>query len=231
MTSILQAVFDGAGGALGAAMLPLWPAFVAWAAATLRDEWGDADAPPPGSIARLAGSAALFALAFGLGFAALNAGDGLLIRQARAFTLVAGAFIAANGLHVLGAAPIPGLRRAARAPAWRIPANFTVALFAGFACAFGWTPIPGPGLAAAAGASGLALATYGIFLSWPAWLAIAVAYVVLARRAPLGAAALHRMETIAGLVLIATGVLIAAGFLAELGFYLDERLAFLTHFG
>jgi cytochrome c-type biogenesis protein len=231
MTSILQAIGDGLGGALGAAMLPLWPAFVAWAAATLRDEWGDADAPPPGAVARLAASAALFALAFGLSFAALNAGDGLLIRQARGFTLLAGAIVAAYGLHILGAAPIPGLRRAARAPAWRVPAKFIASLCAGFALAFGWTPIPGPGLAAAADASRLALATYGVFLCWPVWLAIVLVYIGLARKSPVAPAALHRLEAIAGLVLIATGVLIAAGFLAEFGFALDERLAFLAHFG
>jgi cytochrome c-type biogenesis protein len=231
MTSILQAMADGLGGALGAAMLPLWPAFIAWAAASLRDEWGDADSAPPGAIARLAASLAMFALAFGLSFAALNAGDGVLIRQARGFTLLAGAIIAAYGLHALGAAPIPGLRRAARAPVWRVPAKVIAALCLGFAFAFGWTPIPGPGLAAAAAASSLALATYGVFLSWPAWLAGAIAYVILARQSPLGPAALHRLEAVAGLVLIATGVLIAAGFLAEFGFGLDERLAFLTHFG
>ncbi len=231
MTSILQAIGDGSGGALGAAMLPLWPAFIAWAAAISRDEWGDADGAPPGAIARLAASVVLFALAFGLGFGALNAGDGVLIRKAHAFTLLAGAIIVAYGMHALGAAPIPGLRRAARAPVWRIPAKFIAALSVGFAFAFGWTPIPGPGLAAAADASGLALATYGVFLSWPAWVACAVAYVVLARHAALGPSALHRLEAIAGLVLIATGVLIAAGFLAEFGFALDERLAFLAHFG
>lgn len=231
MTSILQAVADGLGGALGAAMLPLWPAFIAWAAANLRDEWGDADGAPPSAAARLAASAALFALAFGFGFAALNAGDGVLIRQAHGFTLLAGAIITAYGLHALGAAPIPGLRRAARAPVWRVPAKFIAATCVGFAFAFGWSPIPGPGLAAAASASPLALATYGVFLSWPAWLAIATAYFILTRQSPLGQTALHRLEAIAGLVLIATGVLIAAGFLAEFGFYLDERLAFLTHFG
>lgn len=231
MTEILEAVLDGLGGALGAAMLPLWPAFAAWAAAILRDEWSDADGAPPGAVARLAAAAALFGLAFGLSFAALNAGDGVLIRHARAFTLLAGAVIAAFGLHVLGAAPIPGLRRAARAPVWRVPANFVAALCVGFAFAFGWTPIPGPGLAAAAGAAPLALATYGIFLSWPAWLAVLLGYVVLARKSPVIPAALHRLEAIAGLVLIATGVLIAAGFLAEFGFALDERIAFLARFG
>lgn len=231
MSSILQAIGDGTGGALGAAMLPLWPALIAWGVALVRDEWGDADGAPPGAIARLAASVAFFALAFGWSFAALNAGDGVLIRKAHAFTLLAGAIIVAYGMHALGAAPIPGLRRAARAPAWRMPANFIAAIFAGFALAFGWTPIPGPGLAAAAAASGLALATYGVFLSWPAWIAGAIAYVTLTRRAPPGPAAFHRLEAIAGLVLIATGVLIAAGFLAEFGFALDERLAFLTHFG
>ena len=112
-----------------------------------------------------------------------------------------------------------------------MPAKFIAAICVGFAFAFGWTPIPGPGLAAAAAASSVALTTYGVFLSWPAWLASAVAYVILARQSPLGPAALHRLEAVAGLVLIATGVLIAAGFLAEFGFALDERLAFLTHFG
>lgn len=231
MTSILQAVGDGLGGALGAAMLPLWPAFAAWGAATVRDEWGDADGAPPGSGGRMIAAVMLFALAFGLSFAALNAGEGLLIRQSHAFTLLAGAMIAAYGLHALGAAPIPGLRRAARAPVWRLPVKFIAASAVGFACAFGWTPIPGPGLAAAAGASGLALVTYGVFLSWPAWLAATLAYAIFARKTIAAPAALHRLEAIAGLVLIATGVLIAAGFLAELGFALDERLVFLAHFG
>jgi len=231
MSGILQAAFDGLGGAFGAAMLPLWPAFAAWAAAQTRDEWGDADSAPPGSVWRLAAATALFAVAFGLAFANLNSGDSILIRQSQGFTLLAGAAVAAYGLHALGAAPIPGLRRPARAPIWRVPVKFLAAACVGFAAAFGWTPIPGPGLAAAAGASTAALVIYGIGMTWPAWIAASIAYAALARKWVVGHAALHRLEAVVGLVLIATGVLIAAGFLAEFGFALDERLAFLAVFG
>lgn len=189
MIEIFQAFGTGLAGALGAPMLPLVPALLAWAYA----------ARTGGAIAAL-GVAASFAT----GFALLNAGPEGLVAYADLGAVVAGLAIAAYGLHAMGAIRVPAAR------------NWSPAL--GFAFAFGWAPMPGAALAAAAESGALALAAYGAGLAVFAWLAIPV----MGRVSRGNFSRQTTLAKIAGLTLFATGLAIAAGLFAEFGFALDE---------
>jgi cytochrome c biogenesis protein CcdA len=198
MIEIFQAFGTGLGGALGAPMLPLLPAFLAWAYAT-----------------RAGGARAAFGVAasFAAGFALLNGGPDGLVAYADFGAVVAGLAIAAFGLQALGALRVPNAR------------IWSPAL--GFALAFGWAPLPGPALAAAAESGTLALAAHGAGLAVFAWLAIPV----LGRVSRGNSSRQTTLSKIAGLTLFATGLAIAAGLFAELGFALDENFPALRVFG
>lgn len=146
MIEIFQAFGAGLTGALGAPMLPLLPAILAWAWATSRDgHW----LAPLGFVA-----------SFAAGFAGLNAGDGWLIGHADFGAVLAGLAIAAFGIDAMGALRVPGAK--------------TSAPFLGFAFAFGWAPLPSAALARAADFGPAALAAYGAGLAVFAWLAIPI---------------------------------------------------------
>jgi cytochrome c biogenesis protein CcdA len=146
MSEIIQAFGAGLTGALGAPMLPLLPAILAWAWASSRagNWWA-----PLGFVA-----------GFAAGFALLNARGGWLIEFADFGAVAAGLAIAAYGLHAMGAMRIPGTK------IW--------APFLGFAFAFGWAPLPSAALAKAAEFGPSALAAYGAGLAFFAWTSILI---------------------------------------------------------
>lgn len=203
MIEIPQAFGAGLTGALGASMLPLLPALLAWAWTASRA--GGAFAPFG------------FAASFAVGFAALNAGAGWIVDHADGGAIVAGLAIAAYGLHAMDAIRVPGAR--ASAP------------LLGFAFAFGWTPLPSAALADAAQFGALALAAYGAGLAVFAWLSNPILIRVsrgIFSRIP---ATAHHLARASGLVHFATGLAIAAGLFAEAGFALDENFPALRYLG
>jgi cytochrome c biogenesis protein CcdA len=202
MIETLHAFASGLTGALGAPMLPLLPALLAWA-------WAARDI---GWIA-----AAGFAASFGLGFAWLNAGSGWLVDNADFGAVLAGAAIAGFGLHAMRALSVPFAR--------------TAAPFLGLAFAFGWAPLPGAALARAAEFGAFATAAHGAGLAVFAWLASPILGSVLRDKLLRGFAFARRIEIAAGLALFATGLGIASGLFAEFGFALDEKFPALRRFG
>lgn len=203
MIQILQFFGAGLTGALGAPMLPLLPALLAWAWTASRD--GGALAPFG------------FAASFALGFALLNAGAGWLVDHADLGAILAGLGIAAYGLHAMNALRVLGARK------W--------SPLLGFAFAFGWTPLPSAALAGAAEFGALALAAYGAGLAVFAWLPNLVLIRVLrgiSSRVPGDA---RGLRIAAGMALFATGLTIAAGLFAEIGFALDEFFPALRSLG
>jgi cytochrome c biogenesis protein CcdA len=203
MIEFFQAFGAGLTGALGASMLPLLPALLAWAWTAARD--GNAFAAPG------------FAASFALGFALLNAGAGAVVDHADAGALLAGLAIAAYGLHAMGAIRVPGAR--ASAP------------LLGFAFAFGWTPLPSAALADAAQFGAVALAAYGAGLAVFAWLSSPVLIRVSRGNFSRFPAASPHLARISGLALFATGLAIAAGLFAEAGFALDGFFPALRYLG
>lgn len=203
MIEVFQSFGAGLTGALGASMLPLLPALLAWAWTAARD--GGALAAPG------------FAASFAAGFALLNAGAGVVVDNADFGAIAAGLAIAAYGLHAMDAIRVPGAR--ATAP------------LLGFAFAFGWAPLPSAALADAAQFGAFALAAYGAGLAVSAWLSNPVLIRIprgISSRVPGDA----RMQaSVAGLVLFATGLAIAAGLFAEAGFALDEKFPALRYLG
>jgi cytochrome c biogenesis protein CcdA len=206
MMHIFQAFGAGVTGAIGAPMLPLMPALIAWAWVAARDSAGP-----------VATTAIGFAASFALGFAALNAPDSALVAMADPGAVLAGIAIAAYGLHALGAVRVPGARLAA-APL-------------GFAFAFGWTPLPSAALAAAVDHGFAASAAYGAGAVFFAWLAIPILSGVLRGKSSRTDAPPRMIAKLAGMTLFATGLAIAGGFLAEAGFALDEYFPALRTLG
>lgn len=203
MIGTFQAFVSGLTGALGASMLPLLPALLAWAWTQSRDG---------GRYAPLG-----FVASFAVGFALLNAGAGWIVDHADVGAVVAGLAIAAYGLHAMDAIHVPGARMGSP--------------LLGFAFAFGWAPLPSRALAEAAEFGTIATAAYGAGLAIFAWLPSLVLIRVLRGIFSRVSGDARAHAIIAGLTLFATGLAIAAGLFAELGFALDENFPALRYVG
>ncbi|MBW3619022.1 MAG: cytochrome c biogenesis protein CcdA [Actinobacteria bacterium] len=196
--------------------LPLLPGYVSYVSGL--DDPGDAN----GRRAVWLG-AGLFSAGFVATFTAMGATASalgwFLASRADVLNVVAGAFIVAMGLVLLGVVRVPWLRRERRADLGSMARGPGGAMPLGVAFALGWTPCIGPVLAgilatAATEASiargaGL-LFVYGLGLAAPfLWLAHAVSrgrgkLSLLRRHAP-------RLEKVGGALLVVMGIAVATG--------------------
>jgi cytochrome c-type biogenesis protein len=168
-------------------------------------------------------AAALFVVGFSVVFTALGAGasvlGGALLRNRRVLEQVAGTFVIAMGLILLGALRIPFLYRERRFDMRSIRAGPFGAVPLGMAFALGWTPCIGPvlaGILTAAAATQTALR--GASLLFVYSLGLGVPFLLLAlgyARAGTALAWFRRhgrgIERLGGTVLLAMGLLMISG--------------------
>ena len=227
---------------LSPCVLPLVPAYLCFIAGTSLEQL-TADGVP----ADLGRRVFFAALAFVLGFASVfivmgasaSAINQLVFSHIDVISKVAGVVIFIFGLHFTGLVKIPLLYREVRFNPEEKPAGLFGAYAIGLAFAFGWTPCIGPVLATiltiAASRDDLGfgvslLSTYAAGLGLPFLLAALgmkpfMRFMFRFRRH------VHKVEIVAGVLMMGTGLLIFTGALNTLGFYLLEAFPFLASIG
>ena len=224
--SFIVAVGAGAASFLSACVLPLIPTYVTYLAG--------------GSVERLRGAGAtslraktmVNALAFVAGFSMVFVTMGLtasavgvlLSRHQPLLRRVAGAAIAAMGLHLMGVLRIPALHREARVPLVPRAPGLWGSLLLGVAFSAGWTPCVGPVLgsillyaatASSATTGALLLAAYSAGLAVPFLAAAGVVAFFSPAVARWGAAG-ARVTVASGALMVVAGVLLYFNLLARL---------------
>ena len=244
----LDISYAGAAGAgllsfLSPCVLPLVPAYLCFVAGTSLDRLIAADGVDPAITRRVFVSALAFVIGFSTVFiimgASASALNRLIVENIDIIGKVAGAVIIVFGLHYMGLLKIPLLYREARINTVERPTSILGAYVIGLAFAFGWTPCVGPILATiltvAASRDQLGfgvslLAVYALGLGIPFLLAaLAVkpfmAFMQKFRRH------LHKVEIVAGALLVVTGLLIFTNSLGQFSYYILEAFPWLAKFG
>lgn len=202
---------------LSPCVLPLVPGYVSFVSGFSGDELSEAELR---RAARALGRVLLFVAGFSLAFVLLgataSAAGQFLLQYRTTFNLLAGLFVIAMGLHLMGWIRVPVLYADRRVHLSRPPQGPLGALFVGMAFAFGWTPCVGPILGSILlyastagtvreGAALLFIYSLGLgvpFIATGLVLTRAVAVSGWARR--LG----NRLEVASGAVLAAVGLLL-----------------------
>lgn len=228
---------------LSPCVLPLVPAYLCFVAGTTLDRLVDGQQIDKAMTRRVFISALAFVIGFSTVFilmgASASALNRLIVENIDIIGKIAGAVIVVFGLHYMGLLKIPLLYREARINAVERPTNIVGAYVIGLAFAFGWTPCVGPILATiltvAASRDQLGygvtlLTTYALGLGIPFLLAaLAVkpfmAFLQRFKRH------LHKVEIVAGSLLVVTGVLIFTNSLGQFSYYLLEIFPWLAKFG
>ena len=244
----LDISYAGAAGAgllsfLSPCVLPLVPAYLCFVAGTSLDRLVAAEGMDPAMTRRVFVSALAFVIGFSTVFiimgASASALNRLILEHIDIIGKIAGAVIVLFGLHYMGLLKIPLLYREARINTVERPTSIIGAYVIGLAFAFGWTPCVGPILATiltvAASRDQLGfgvslLAVYALGLGIPFLLAaLAVkpfmSFMQKFRRH------LHKVEMVAGALLVATGILIFTNSLGELSAYILEAFPWLAQIG
>jgi len=130
---------------LSPCVLPLVPGYVSFVSGLSLDELR---AAAPGHAGRALGRAIFFVAGFSLAFVLLGATASVagqfLLQYRTTFNLLAGLFVIAMGLHLMGWIRVPALYADRRLQPNRPPQSPLGALMVGMAFAFGWTPCVGP---------------------------------------------------------------------------------------
>jgi cytochrome c-type biogenesis protein len=225
---------------LSPCVLPLVPPYLGYLGGTTIEQMTDKGGVDDTVWRRVVLASVLFVLGFTTVFVALGAGASVLgqwVQDHKAqLSIVAGLVIIGFGLHFLGLLRVPLLYREARFHTQAQGASLVGAYVMGLAFAFGWTPCIGPVLAAvlalaaseaSLGAGVRLLFVYSLGLGVPFILAAAaigpfVAFLKRFRKH------LGRVETVMGLLLVATGVLMLTGSLNWFGQWLIENVPILA---
>ncbi len=244
----LDISYAGAAGAglisfLSPCVLPLVPAYLCFVAGTTLDRLVNEDGVDPALTRRVFVSALAFVIGFSTVFIAMGASasalNRLIVENIEIIGKVAGAVIVLFGLHYMGLLKIPLLYREARITTAERPTSIIGAYVIGLAFAFGWTPCVGPILATiltvAASREQLGygislLAVYALGLGIPFLLA-ALAVKPFMRFMQKFRRHLHKVEIVAGSLLVITGILIFTNSLGQFSYYLLEVFPWLANFG
>ncbi|HEX6959500.1 MAG TPA: cytochrome c biogenesis protein CcdA [Ferrovibrio sp.] len=228
---------------LSPCVLPLVPAYLCFVAGTTLDRLVTEDGADRATARRVFFAALAFVLGFSTVFVVMGASasalNRLIIENIDIIGKIAGAVIVLFGLHYMGLLKIGLLYREARFNTAERPTSIIGAYVIGLAFAFGWTPCVGPILATiltvAASRDQLGygvslLATYALGLGIPFLLAaLAVkpfmAFMQRFKRH------LHKVEIVAGAMLVVTGVLIFTNSLGQFSSYLLEFFPWLANIG
>ncbi|WP_298721142.1 cytochrome c biogenesis protein CcdA [uncultured Ferrovibrio sp.] len=228
---------------LSPCVLPLVPAYLCFVAGTTLDRLVGKEQIDKAMMRRVFISALAFVIGFSTVFVLMGASasalNRLIVQNIDVIGKIAGAVIVIFGLHYMGLLKIGLLYREARFNTAERPTNVLGAYVIGLAFAFGWTPCVGPILATiltvAASRDQLGygvslLATYALGLGIPFLLAaLAVkpfmTFMQKFRRH------LHKVEIVAGALLVVTGILIFTNSLGQFSYYLLEIFPWLANFG
>jgi len=214
--SVLGAFLAGVLSFLSPCVLPLVPAYLSFLTGLSMEELQHA-APGSGRN-RVLPAALVFVAGFSLVFILLGASASLLghwlLAHFRLLGWIAGALLVVLGLHLTGLLRLRFLMMEKRWLPGNKPLGGLGSFLVGMAFAFGWTPCVGPmlaGILALAGSQGtvgkgmLLLACYSAGLGLPFLLA-ALALERFTRTWHRWAGALHWVEVISGVFLIALGL-------------------------
>jgi cytochrome c-type biogenesis protein len=237
---LLTAFAAGVVSFLSPCVLPLVPGYVSYVAGSSLDEL---QAGGGGRRLQALSLAAVFVLGFSTVFVALGASatalGHLLLGYRYELGIVAGVVVLLFGLHMVGLSPLRLMDRDARFhpdPArGRLPGAFLL----GTAFAFGWTPCIGPVLGAILTLSASTadvtegatlLAVYSLGLGLPFLLAALFMGPLLQRMRMLGQAG-HRIQRVAGAMLLVMGTLMITGQLEVIAYWLIETFPSLATIG
>ncbi len=240
---VYYALLAGAISFLSPCVLPLVPPYLCYmAGASLSDISGSDVQPVDADLRRkVVGRALLFVLGFSVVFISLGASatfiGQFLLKWSNVLSQVAGVIIILMGLHFLGLFRFALLQREARFQAGGGGAMGTFVM--GLAFAFGWTPCIGPILAPILGLAGsretmgegaFLLGVYSAGLGIPFVLAALFVgpfmnFLERFRKH------LHRVEQIAGVLLVLTGILFLTGGMQRFAFWLLETFPVLGTIG
>jgi cytochrome c-type biogenesis protein len=200
--------------------LPLMPGYLSYISGVSAAEEGERG--------RVVGASLLFVLGFALVFTLLGASasalGGFLLQRLSLFIRIAGAFVIAMGLVMLGVLKIPFLYREARFDLSKVRSGPAGAIPLGMAFAFGWTPCVGPVLGAILTAAAATKTVWrGSVLLFIYSLGMGVFFVGFA----IGYARAGRtfrflrkhgpkIERAGGVLMVAMGVLLITGFWTQL---------------
>ena len=228
---------------LSPCVLPLVPAYLCFVAGTTLDRLVGKEQIDKAMMRRVFISALAFVIGFSTVFVLMGASasalNRLIVQNIDVIGKIAGAVIVIFGLHYMGLLKIGLLYREARFNTAERPTNVLGAYVIGLAFAFGWTPCVGPILATiltvAASRDQLGygvslLATYALGLGIPFLLAALagkpfMTFMQKFRRH------LHKVEIVAGALLVVTGILIFTNSLGQFSYYLLEIFPWLANFG
>lgn len=176
-----------------------------------------------GQRSRVLAAAALFVMGFAVVFTALGASASLLgsmVREVLPTAIrIAGFFVIAMGLSMLGLLRLPFLQREKRLDLKRIKSGPAGAIPLGMAFAVGWTPCIGPVLATiltaaaaveSAGEGAALLLIYSLGMGLP-FMALAFAYTKGGRTARFFKRYALAIERSGGVLLVVMGVLLITG--------------------
>lgn len=240
---VYYALLAGAISFLSPCVLPLVPPYLCYmAGASLSDISGSDVQPVDADLRRkVVGRALLFVLGFSVVFISLGASatfiGQFLLKWSNVLSQIAGVIIILMGLHFLGLFRFALLQREARFQAGGGGAMGTFVM--GLAFAFGWTPCIGPILAPILGLAGsretmgegaFLLGVYSAGLGIPFVLAALFVgpfmnFLERFRKH------LHRVEQIAGVLLVLTGILFLTGGMQRFAFWLLETFPVLGTIG
>lgn len=244
----LDISYAGAAGAglisfLSPCVLPLVPAYLCFVAGTTLDRLVASEGVDPALTRRVFVSALAFVIGFSTVFVLMGASasalNRLIVENLDIIGKIAGAVIVLFGLHYMGLLKIPLLYREARINTTERPTSLIGAYVIGLAFAFGWTPCVGPILATiltvAASREQLGygislLAAYALGLGIPFLLA-ALAVKPFMRFMQKFRRHLHKVEIIAGALLVVTGILIFTNSLGQFSYYLLDIFPWLATIG
>lgn len=221
---------------LAPCVLPLVPGYLAWLAGVSFQEQDRARA-------RVIASATAFVLGFSTIFMLLGAtaswAGRFVAQQMGLLSVIAGIIIILFGLHFLGLFRIGLFNREARVEVAQKPPGLFGAYLMGLAFGFGWTPCAGPVLsvilmlagneASVWRGTGL-LAAYSAGLGLP-FIGAAMFSGAFRRFAARFRAAMPWVEKAMGAMLVLTGILFITGSINRIGFWLYEKLPWLSVVG
>lgn len=244
----LDISYAGAVGAglisfLSPCVLPLVPAYLSYMAGTSLERMLEDGEAQAALTRRVFVSALAFVIGFSTIFIAMGASasalNRLIIENIDLIAKVAGGVIVLFGLHYMGLLKIPLLYREARFRTGDNTTGLIGAYVLGMAFAFGWTPCIGPILATiltvAASRDDLGygislLATYALGLGTPFLLA-ALAVKPFMRFMHRFRRHLHKVEIVAGALLVLTGILIFTSSLGQFSYFLLDLFPWLATIG
>ncbi len=240
--SIGGAVLAGLLSFLSPCVLPLVPLYLCYLGGISFDQLHSRAASAAGAR-RLWIAALAFVLGFSTVFVALGAtasAIGQMVTQhLDILSKIAGVVIVLLGLHFIGLFRAGFLDLERRFHLERAPAGPLGAYAVGLAFAFGWSPCVGPVLASillvaggkdSAGQGAVLLAAYSAGLGVP-FLAASLAargFLSLAQRFR---RAMRTIETLIGLSLVGMGVLVFVGSFGQAGYWLLDKIPWLSRFG